>query len=120
MGLMEEASAWLADMCGEHLASRVLWRPSGGAGREVPAVFARTVFRAEDGYGLTTETESRDFIVRTADMPEEPRRGDRFVWKGRAYEVLAPAGQPVWLWCDGFMNARRIHTKETGWEDGNG
>ena len=76
MGLMEEASAWLADMCGEHLASRVLWRPSGGAGREVPAVFARTVFRAEDGYGLTTETESRDFIVRTADMPEEPRRGE--------------------------------------------
>ena len=43
-----------------------------------------------------------------------------FVWKGRAYEVLAPAGQPVWLWCDGFMNARRIHTKETGGEDGNG
>ena len=96
MGLMEEASAWLADMCGEHLASRVLWRPA------------------------TTETESRDFIVRTADLPEEPRRGDRFAWRGRTYEVLAPAGQPVWLWCDGFMNARRIHTKETGGEEKNG
>ena len=54
------------------------------------------------------------------DLPEEPRRGDRFAWRGRTYEVLAPAGQPVWLWCDGFMNARRIHTKETGGEEKNG
>ena len=120
MAMLEDAASWLAAQCNESLAVPVSWRPRGGTPRTIPAVVGRTVFRASDGYGMTTRTESRDFIVRTADMPEEPRRGDRFVWKGRAYEVLAPAGQPVWLWCDGFMNARRIHTKETGWEDGNG
>ena len=117
MAMLEDAASWLAAKCNESLAVQVSWRPRGGGARTIPAVIGRTVFRASDGYGMTTRTESRDFIVRTRDMPEEPQSGDRFVWKGVVYEVLAPSGEPVWRWSDGYLNARRIHTKETGREE---
>ena len=117
MAMLEDAASWLAATLNESLAVMVSWRPRGGSARELPAVMGRTVFRSSDGYGMTTHAESRDFIVRTEDMPEEPGTGDCFVWKGIIYEVLAPSGEPVWRWSDGYMNARRVHTKETGREE---
>ena len=114
MALLEEAASWLAGQCGENLSVKALWSPRGGTPREIGAVIGRTVFRAEDEYGVTVRTESRDFIVRTEAMPEEPRKGDFFVWRNTVYEVLAPNGEPVWRWSDGYRNSRRIHTKEAG------
>ena len=111
MAMLEDAASWLAAQCNESLAVPVSWRPRGGTPRTIPAVVGRTVFRSNDGYGMTTRTESRDFIVRTGDMPEEPGMGDRFVWKDTVYEVLAPAGEPVWRWSDPYHQVYRIHTK---------
>lgn len=112
--MLEEAASWLAGQCGKSLSVKALWIPRGGTPRELDAVVGRTVFRAEDSYGIVTRTESRDFIVRAEAMPEEPRKGDSFVWKDTVYEVLAPNGEPVWRWSDGYRNTRRIHTKEAG------
>ena len=75
MAMLEDAASWLTAMCNESLAVRVSWRPRGGPAREIPAVVGRTVFRSNDGYGMTTHAESRDFIVRTRDMPEDNTSG---------------------------------------------
>ena len=114
MGLLEDAASWVAGQCRGNLAVKVRWIPRHGAERELEAVVGRTVFRAEDEYGMTVRTESRDFIVTAGQMPEEPLKGDSVVWEGTVYEVLAPDGEPVWRWSDAYRNARRIHTKEAG------
>lgn len=114
MALLEDAASWLAEQCGRSLSVKALWIPRGGTPREIDALIGRTVFRAGNEYGLTVRTESRDFIVSTEAMPEEPRKGDSFVWRNTVYEVLAPNGEPVWRWSDGYHNLRRIHTKEAG------
>lgn len=114
MPLLEEAASWLAAECRSALAVKIRWIPRHGVERTVDAVVGRTVFRAEGEYGVTVRTESRDFIVTSDQMPEEPMKGDMVVWGSMAYEVLAPGGEPVWRWSDGYRNARRIHTKEAG------
>ena len=77
------------------------------------------------GAGLIHRVESRDFLVRTAELdlgagPILPRAGDQvretvgtsvFV-----YEVNAPGGQPPWRYSDPYRRVLRIHTKHIGTE----
>ena len=75
--------------------------------------------------GLIHRVESRDFLVRTADLdlgagPILPRAGDQvretvglsvFV-----YEVNAPGGQPPFRYSDPYRRVLRIHTKHIATE----
>ena len=88
----------------------------------IPATLGRTLFRAENEYGVTIRTEMRDFLIAAEDLPDDPERGDLILHAGLRYEVLAPNGEPVWRWSGTPVwrwsgtgrILRRIHTKEIG------
>ena len=96
----------------------ITYQSGGGTASGMTATVGRTLFRAEDEYGVTIRVESRDFLVSVDQMPREPLRGDRIVYAGRVYEVLAPNGEPVWRWSGPQHVTRRIHTKEIGGANG--
>ncbi len=114
MGLLENAAAWLNDQREECLSVPIEYRFRSGGSVGLTASVGRTLFRAENEYGVTIRVESRDFLVSAEKLPDEPQSGDRIVHAGRVYEVLAPNGEPVWRWSGSQHVTRRIHTKEIG------
>lgn len=114
MGMLEQAAVWLENQRAGHLAVPVRYFRKGGGKMTLPAALGRTMFRAEDEYGVTVRTESRDFLIAVSELGCEPERGDRVEYNGRSYEVLAPNGEPCWRWSGTSHATYRIHTKETG------
>jgi len=114
MGLLEQASEWLESQRQQHLAVSIVYVRKDGEGLETKASLGKTLFRAEDQYGTTIRTESKDFLIAGSGLVHDPERGDSIIYDGRRYEVLAPNGEPVWKWCGSYHRTRRIHTKDMG------
>ena len=122
--LLDRGSAFLDDQRHKHMSRTVVYQ-RGAEAKEVLATIGRTEFEQADDAGLIHRVESRDFLVRTADMDlgsglTLPRAGDQvretvgtqvFV-----YEVNAPGGQPPFRYSDPFRRVLRIHTKHIGTE----
>ena len=122
--LLDRGSAFLDDQRHRHLSRTVLYR-RGAEEKEVQATTGRTEFEQADEAGLIHRTESRDFLIRAADLdlgagPVLPRAGDQvremvgtsvFV-----YEVNAPGGQPPFRYSDPYRRVLRIHTKHIATE----
>lgn len=109
--MLQNAMNWLRAMERENLSATVGYLRPGAASAAVRAVPGRSLFRAENDYGVTVRTETRDFIIEADALADEPQRGDVIVFNGCRYEVLAPNNEPVWRWSDVFRVAYRIHTK---------
>ena len=103
MNLLAAASEWLDEQRRECLSVTITYNPKGGGSFEIPATLGRTLFRAENQYGLTAD-----------DLKNDPERGDTILYNGMRYEVLAPNAEPVWRWSGAYHSTRRIHTKEIG------
>lgn len=114
MGMLEQAAAWLESRRAEHLAVQVRYRRRSGEEVAVAAALGRTLFQAEDQYGVTVRVESRDFLIALSELGTPPERGDKIEYCGRIYEVLAPNGEPCWRWSGTTHTTCRVHTKETG------
>jgi len=125
--LLEHGGAFLDGQRHAHMSRPVVYH-RGDASVELGATIGRTEFEQADESGLIHRVESRDFIVRAADLdlgdgPVLPRAGDRIhetmgpsVF---AYEVTAPGvagGQPPWRYSDPYRKALRIHTKHIATE----
>ena len=125
--LLDRGAAFLDAQRHQHLSRPVLYR-RGTDEKEVQATIGKTEFEQVDdvgGAGLIHRVESRDFLVRTAELDLGagsilPRAGDQvretvgtsvFV-----YEVNAPGGQPPWRYSDPYRRVLRIHTKHIGTE----
>ena len=122
--LLDRGSAFLDDQRHKHL-SRTLVYQRGAEAKEVQATIGKTEFEQADDAGLIHRVESRDFLVRTADMDlgsglTLPRASDQvretvgtqvFV-----YEVNAPGGQPPFRFSDPYRRVLRIHTKHIATE----
>jgi hypothetical protein len=122
--LLDRGVAFLDAQRHQHLSRPVLYR-RGTDEKEVQATIGRTEFEQADDAGLIHRVESRDFLVRTADLdlgagPILPRAGDQvretvglsvFV-----YEVNAPGGQPPFRYSDPYRRVLRIHTKHIATE----
>lgn len=118
--LLGKAAAWLEAQRQRHLTTGVGYER---AGRQISlrATIGVTVFRTQDEYGRTLRTQSRDYLIRAADLVFDgigvlPRRGDVIHEGGHLYEVMAPAGEPEWRWSDPGRQTLRVHTKEIGTE----
>lgn len=116
--MLEQAAEWLEARRLEELSVPAVYVRKDGTQIPINATPGRTLFRAEDQYGVTVRTESRDFLVAASELPDEPERGDSILYNGIRYEVLAPNGEPVWRWSGTCHWTRRIHTKEIGDDDG--
>lgn len=90
---------------------------------DIPAVVGQFTFRLNDGYGITTHSRSRDYLI---DGPAfialfgEPQAGDSIVERigesVQTYEVMAPGGERPWRWSDQGQQTLRIHTSKVGEE----
>ena len=114
MGILESSAEWLDQKREECLSVPIIYLFKDGGSLELTATIGRTLFRAENEYGVTIRVESRDFLISTGKLSAPPQRGDRIIYAGRRYEVLAPNGEPVWRWSGTGQLVRRIHTKEIG------
>ena len=114
MDLLGTAAEWLNEKREECLSVPIIYLLKDGGSLELTATIGRTLFRTENEYGVTIRVESRDFLISTEKLSVTPQRGDRIIYAGRRYEVLAPNGEPVWRWSGTSQQTRRIHTKEIG------
>lgn len=122
--MLEQGLAWLDDQRHRHMSRTVVYQ-RGTDAVELAATTGRTEFEQVDEHGTVIKLQSRDFLVRTADLELAgartlPQAGDRvretvgvqtFV-----YEVMAPGGEPPWRYSDPYRKALRIHTKHVGTE----
>lgn len=122
--LLDRGSAFLDDQRHKHMSRTVVYA-RGAESKEVQATVGKTEFEQADDAGLIHRVESRDFLVRAADLdlgagPIVPRAGDQvretvgtsvFV-----YEVNAPGGQPPFRYSDPYRRVLRIHSKHIGTE----
>lgn len=125
--MLDRGAAFLEAQRHQHLTRSVVYR-RGTDEKEVQATIGKTEFEQVDdvgGAGLIHRVESRDFLVRTAELdlgagPILPRAGDQvretvgtsvFV-----YEVNTPGGQSPWRYSDPYRRVLRIHTKHIGTE----
>jgi len=116
--ILERGSAWLDDQRVRHLSRPVsYWR--GAAVVVLPAGVGRTVFEVDNGTAVLEQFESRDFLIRAADLvlgdaQTLPQRGDRVreTQDGvtYVYEVMAPGREPHYV-LDRYRRTLRIHTK---------
>jgi len=97
----------------------------GASTVEVQATIGRTEFEQADEFGIVTKTESRDYLIRTADLvldgqPTLPKRGDQIRETDGSttfvFEVLSPGDEPVFRYSDPYRKALRIHTKHIATE----
>lgn len=122
--LLEQGTAWLEGMRHRHMTRPVVYQ-RGAQSVEVQATVGRTVFEAADAYGVVERTESRDFLILTADLVLDgqvvlPERGDRIRetqdGKVYVYEVMAPGKEPCYRFSDVYRQTLRIHTKQVAAE----
>ncbi len=124
--LFQKASAWLEDQRTKFLTQTVVYqRPPSPDTVEVAATIGTTVFQIDDGGGGLLRIESRDYLIRAADLvlgglQVHPKRGDRIRETSGAqvivYEVLGPGDEPCWRWSDAYRQTLRIHTKQVDTE----
>lgn len=122
--VLAHGAAWLAEQQTRH-AARTVTYVRGVEHVELAAVIGRTVFEQADEYGTIHRTESRDFLVRVADLElagqrRLPQAGDRIRESDGSqvfvYEVMAPGDEPPWRYTDGYRAMLRIHTKHVATE----
>jgi hypothetical protein len=122
--LLEQGAAFLDDQRHRHMSRAVVYR-RGAEEKEVQATIGRTEFEQADEAGLIHRTESRDYLIRAADLdlgagPIQPRAGDqvREVQGSQVlvYEVNAPGSEPPWRYSDPYRRVMRVHTKLVGTE----
>jgi hypothetical protein len=90
---------------------------------ELLATIGRSEFAILDNAGIERHVETRDYIIRAADLqldgtPVVPTRGDYIMESfGEAgnctYSVLSPGDAPCWRYSDPYRQMMRIHTKLT-------
>jgi hypothetical protein len=126
--LLDKASAWLQDQRTKFLSRTVVYQRGTISPLELAATIGRTVFEQADEYGIIHKTESRDFLIRSADLMIDgvqvtPKSGDRIRestdQQTLVYEVMAPnqTGGCPWKYSDAYRRTLRIHTKLIGTED---
>ena len=117
--MLEQGASWLDDQRHQHMTRSVTYARVTST-VDVQATIGRTVFEQADEYGIVTKTESRDYLIRTADLvldgqPTLPKRGDQIRETDGSstfvYEVLSPGDEPVFRYSDPYRKALRIHTK---------
>jgi len=105
---------WFRSQRREHLATEVSYQPAVGLTRTVLATVVVGRWESVDAAGQIMRTETRDFLVDTTDLAQDPKRGDKLVYGGATYEVTIPPGaEHHWRWSDRNQTLRRIHTMVT-------
>jgi hypothetical protein len=114
--MLSDGAAWMADQLAASASLTVAYK-RGINSSQFLATIGKSVFESSGQNAVTEQWESRDYIVKTADLPYgEPLRGDLIVEDiggvSVFYEVTAPRGVPLFHYGDAFQNLVRVHTKQ--------
>ncbi len=109
MNMLQQAAQWIEQQRQTHLAIPIIYN-----GYSINATIGKTLFRAENEYGVTIRVESKDFLISVNDLENPPEKGDTIIYDNHRYEVLAPNGERHWRWCGSEHLTYRIHTKMIG------
>lgn len=124
MDLLERGNSFLDEQRHKHMTRTVTYQ-RGASSVELQATLGETTFEQADEYGIVQKIESRDFLLRTADLVLDseqtlPKSGDRIRdTQGTqvfVYEVSAPGNEPPFRYSDPYRTALRIHTKHIATE----
>ena len=115
--MLSDGAAWMADQLAASASLTVAYKRGVNSSQFV-ATIGKSMFESSGQNGVTEQWESRDYIVKTADLPYgEPLRGDVIVEDiggvSVFYEVTAPRGVPLFHYGDAFQNLVRVHTKRS-------
>jgi len=113
--MLSAGASWLADQLAASASLTVAYKRGNNSSQFV-ATIGKSMFESSGQNGVTEQWESRDYIVKTADLPYgEPLRGDMIVEDiggvSVFYEVAAPRGVPLFHYGDAFQHLVRVHTK---------
>lgn len=126
--LLQTGLAWLDDQRHAHMTQTVLYvRDTESASYvvELLATIGRTEFEQVDEFGIVHKLQSRDFLIRAADLVLNsvltlPKAGDRIRetvgTQTFVYEVMAPGAEPPWRYSDPYRQTLRVHTKHVSTE----
>ncbi len=126
--LIQKGLAWLDDQRHAHMTQTVLYvRDTENASYvvELLATIGRTEFEQVDEFGIVHKLQSRDLLIRAADLVLNseltlPKAGDRVRetvgTQTFVYEVMAPGGDPPWRYSDPYRQTLRVHTKHVSTE----
>ena len=115
--MLSDGAAWMADQLAASASLTCAYKRGANSSQFV-ATIGKSTFESSGQNGVTEQWESRDYIVKTADLPYgEPLRGDVIVEDiggvSVFYEVTAPRGVPLFHYGDAFQNLVRVHTKQS-------
>jgi hypothetical protein len=115
--MLSAGAEWLADQFAASASLTVAYKRGANSSQFV-ATIGKSMFESSGQNGVTEQWESRDYIVKTADLPYgEPLRGDMIVEDiggvSVFYEVAAPRGVPLFHYGDAFQHLVRVHTKRS-------
>jgi len=118
--VLKNGQAWLANQLTTHASRSVVYR-RGELGAELAATIGKSHYQQDDGNGVITRSQVRDFLIDTQSLllsiiGSLPRRGDKIVEidgdKTFVFEVMALGSDPPWRYSDPFRLKLRIHTKQ--------
>ena len=115
--MLASGAEWLAGQLHASASTAVVF-VRGNTAVEANATIGSSAFEAAGQNGVVERWESRDFIVRAADLPfGEMQRGDKVVETingiATTYDVTSPRGVPLWHYGDAFRQTVRIHTVQS-------
>jgi hypothetical protein len=113
--MLRTGAAWLAGQLKAAASTNCAYK-RGGSTAQFSATIGKSMFESADQNGVVEQWESRDYLVKTADLPYgEPQRHDIIVEEldgvSTFFEVSAPRGVPLFHFGDAFQTMCRIHTK---------
>lgn len=118
--ILRSGQAWLAGKLTQHASRHVVYRRDE-LGVELSATIAKSEYEQDDGDGIITRAQVRDFLIDTDSLLLSiigtlPRRGDRIVEIDGdttfIFEVMSIGSDPPWRYSDPFRIKLRIHTKQ--------
>jgi hypothetical protein len=112
--MLRTGTVWLAARLNESAGSVVTYR-RGNNSASITATIGKSLFQADTQSGVVESWESRDYLLKTEDLPfGQPQRGDLILETTggivTTYEVSTPRGVPLFRYADAFRSLVRVHT----------
>ena len=115
--MLARDTAWLAGQRKRFIGTSVVYR-RGASSATLTATIGSTKRELDEGDGLVTRYESRDFLITAADLilggaRVMPQPGDQIVEAdGSVCELMDFPGDGYWTWSGPYRVTLRVHTKQ--------
>lgn len=121
--MLDSGLQWMHGQRHAHMTQAVTYA-RGESTVDIQATMGAVTFvETDDDGGIIGQIESREFIIRAADLVLDstvtlPRAGDTITHNdgstSRVFRVTSPGGEPPFKYSDPLQRTLRIHTKYAG------